>query len=94
MWLFCNFSANIHRKRRGAEGGRCECLLSLYSVQAFSVLKGRLPHPKPMAHSAAEGPKSHGHQVAEMGILSQVNRTSKAAFFPQSYTSQEFKGFN
>lgn len=63
-------------------------------VQAFSVLKGRLPHPKPMAHSAAEGPQSHGHQVAEMGILSQVSRTSKAAFFPRSYTSQQFRGFN
>lgn len=82
MWLFCNFSANTHRKRRGAEGMRYECLLSSYSEHAFPGVDRTFPLPQPVPTVQLRVPsQSHGHQVAEMGILSQVSRTLKPAFF-------------
>ena len=82
MWLFCNFSANIHRKRRGAEGRRYECLLSSYSVHAFPGVDRTSPLPQPLPTVQLRVPRqSRGHQVAETGILFQVSRTLKPAFY-------------
>lgn len=55
MGLFFNISANIRRKRRGMEGGRCSGLLSLYFMQALPGLKGcptPTPTPGPVPQSA------------------------------------------
>lgn len=81
MWLFCNFSANIHRKRRGAAGRRCEYLLSSYSVHVFPGVDRTFPYPRPMP-SAAESPESATWSASGRdGILSQVSRTLKPAIF-------------
>lgn len=78
MWLFFNFFANIRRKKRGVEGGRCWCLLSLYFVQALPGLKGCPPHTGPTSLVQLTHLRSPpGRQVAEVGILSEVGRTSE-----------------
>lgn len=60
MWLFCNFSANIHRKRRGVEGGRCSCFLSSYFVQRGWEDCPLTPGPPPIGQP--RDLRSHGQQ--------------------------------
>ena len=80
MWLFCNFSANIHRKRRGAAGRRCEYLLSSYSVHVFPGVDRTFPYPRPMA-SAPESQVSHMASKWQRWDFVPGQQNSKACLF-------------
>lgn len=59
MWLFFNFSANVHRKRRGVEGRRCACLLSLLFCVGLPRTKGMSPSRQAHCPYASWGPWGH-----------------------------------